>query len=76
MQSEAGGRPRFFVRINRYQAVAFGWEICRQVDSVEVHRSARLFDTRIEAILDSARAAAMVNIEPSSIDGADVNPRD
>jgi len=60
------------VRICRYEAEAFGWEVCRKSDSTVIQRSTRLFATRIEAILDSARAAATLSIafmEPSSVEG-------
>ena len=63
---------RYIVRISQKETDAFGWEICREADSTVVHRSTRLFATRIEAIFDSARAAAMLNIavvEPSSVEG-------
>jgi hypothetical protein len=64
------------VRIGRHGAEGFGWEICREADSVELDRSTRLFATRIEAILDSAQAAATLRIaviEPSSIEGGNCN---
>ena len=54
--------PRTFVRIRRHGAKGFGWEIQRETAPVEVHRSTRLFDTRLEALLDSARAAAALDI--------------
>ena len=76
MQSESGRAPRCFVRISLHGANAFGWEICREVDAIEVHRSTRLFATRIEALLDSARVAATLNIaviEPSSSEGENLD---
>jgi hypothetical protein len=68
MESEARAEASFFVRICRRGPEAFGWEICHEVDSTVVHRAARMFRTRIEAIADSARAAATLSIavEPSS----------
>ena len=62
------------MRISRSVTDAFEWEIRREADSVVVHRSTRLFATRIEAIFDSARTAATLNIaviEPSAIEGED-----
>jgi len=56
------------VRIVRCGADAFGWEIHRGSDVVD--RSARPFATRIDAILDSARAAENLETtasKPSSI---------
>jgi hypothetical protein len=50
------------VRISSCGAESFGWEICRKADLIVIHRSTRLFATRIEAILDSARAAATLGI--------------
>jgi len=61
MGSNAGSAARHVVRINR-SAQEFEWEIRREADSVVVHRSARMFPTRIEAILDSARAAAALSV--------------
>jgi hypothetical protein len=64
------------VRISQHGAGAFGWNICREVDSVELDRSTRQFSTRLEALLDSAHAAATLNfaiVEPSSVDGEDIN---
>jgi hypothetical protein len=68
--------PRSFVRIVRFGATAFGWEICREVNSVQVDRSVRRFPTCIEALLDSARAAATLAlgaIELPSVDGESIN---
>jgi hypothetical protein len=68
--------PRSFVRIVRYGATAFGWEICREGNSVEVDCSARRFPTCIEALLDSARAAATLAlgaVELPSVDGESIN---
>ena len=62
MQSESGRAPRYIVRISRHGAEDFGWAIYREGDAVEVCRSTGLFRTRIEALLDSARAAATMNI--------------
>jgi hypothetical protein len=64
MQSERQERPRYFVQISQHGAEAFGWQICREADSIEVHRSTRLFATRVETILDAARAAAMLDTDP------------
>ena len=52
---------RFLVRIARREAGTFEWCIYREDDLVETHRSTCLFETRIEALLDSARAAAQLN---------------
>lgn len=71
MESSSGSATRYIVRIIRSGAEAFGWEIRREADSVVVHRSTRLFATRIEAIFDSARTAAtlsIVVIEPSPLE--------
>jgi hypothetical protein len=64
--------PRSIVHISRHEAGAFGWKIYRNAGSIEIHRSTRLFATRIEAIVDSARAAATLRIaiiQPSSVYG-------
>ncbi|WP_428669050.1 hypothetical protein [Reyranella sp.] len=61
MRCDSGPESRYVVRISR-DGDAFAWEIYREADSVVVHRSTRLFATRIEAILDSARAAATLSI--------------
>jgi hypothetical protein len=62
MQSEPRSAPGYIVQISRHEVEAFGWEICRERDSIEINRSARLFATRIEAIVDSARSAATLGI--------------
>jgi hypothetical protein len=62
MQSESRSAPNYIVQISRHEADAFGWEICLEHDSIEVNRSERLFATRIEAIVDSARSAATLGI--------------
>ena len=62
MQTGSGRAPRYIVRIGRHGAADFGWAIHREGDANEVCRSTGLFPTRIEALLDSARAAATMNI--------------
>jgi hypothetical protein len=62
MQFETRSGPRYSVRIDRHGAEAFAWEISRKADSIVIHRSTRLFVTRIEAIFDSASAAATLNV--------------
>jgi len=62
MRSDPGSTTRYIVRISRQGANAFGWEICREADSIVVHRSTRSFATRIDAILDSARTAAALSL--------------
>ena len=56
---------RYIVRISRRGSLTepFGWEICREADSVEMHRSTRTFSTRVEALLDSARTAAALDLD-------------
>jgi hypothetical protein len=63
MQSESNQTVRHVVRISLRgpAAEAFGWEICREVDSVELHRSTGVFPTRLEALFDSVRAAMELN---------------
>jgi len=58
MHSEPTSEGRYFVRIGQQDADAFGWEICRERDSIRLRRSTRLFATRLEAILDSVQATA------------------
>jgi hypothetical protein len=60
--------PKFFVRILRHAPEGFGWEIHPGAGSNALRRSKRLFDTRIDAIFDSAAAAATLNsaVEPSA----------
>jgi hypothetical protein len=68
----AGSKPRHAVRIARHGADgAFGWKILREADAIVFASSTCLFGTRLEAILDSARAAAALEFahdEPSSIE--------
>jgi hypothetical protein len=55
------------VRIGRHGPDAFGWEIRSEGDSIEIHRSTRLFASRVEAMLDAAQAAAvlgLIGVEP------------
>lgn len=61
MQSEPRPRSRFMVRIVRHGQESFGWNIRSEADSIELHRSTRLFATHIEALLDSVHAAATLN---------------
>jgi len=51
---------RYLLRItSRGPSTApFGWQIIRQQDSIEIERSAKTFPARVEALADSARAAA------------------
>lgn len=51
---------RYFVRVLRGEAGGFEWRIYREGD-VEQHRSTHLFETRIAALLDSARAVGELN---------------
>jgi hypothetical protein len=72
MGSSPESETRYIVWISRSGTDAFEWEIRREADSVVVHRSTRLFGTRIEAIFDSARTAATLNIAvvaPSAVEG-------
>jgi hypothetical protein len=61
-QPDAKRPPRHVVRISRHEAEAFSWEIYREAGPIEIHRSTRLFVTRIETIVDSAREAAALEI--------------
>src|SRR5215472_13183317 len=60
MQVPSSEGLRYFVKVTRRgpPAEPFGWNICRDVDSVEMHRSTQTFATCIEALLESARIAA------------------
>jgi hypothetical protein len=75
MQFQLNGASRYVVQVSRRgpPAKPFGWEICREDDSVETHRSAQTFATRLEALLDSVRTAAALTlvliVEPSWADG-------
>lgn len=51
---------RYLVHVVRCEAGGFEWRICREGD-VEQHRSMHVFETRIAALLDSARAAGEMN---------------
>ena len=42
----------------------FGWEIYRDGASVPIERSARIFPTCVEALLDSVRVAASLALGP------------
>jgi len=66
------------VRIVRHGQETFGWEIRREADLVEVQRSERLFASHVEALLDSAHAAAILDpcrLEASSVDGEGIDGR-
>jgi hypothetical protein len=75
MQFALNNPARYFVRVSRRgkPEAPFGWEICREADSVETHRSTRTFATRIEALLDSVRTAAdlalVMVVDASQADG-------
>ena len=65
---ESGG---YIVRITRHEAVtdSFGWEIVRKSDRLELARSVRTFSTRLDALADSAKAAASLEsttVKPKS----------
>jgi len=62
MGDSSGSATRYVVRISRKSAEAFGWEFSHDDDSIVVHRSTRMFPTRVEAILDAARAGAALSI--------------
>ena len=63
MQSESKQGLRDLVRIARAGAEAFHWGIWREGHSVAMLRSTQPFATRIEALLDAARAAATLGID-------------
>jgi len=71
MGAGSGSATRYVVRIGRKSADAFGWEFSREDDSIVVHRSTRMFPTRVEAILDAARAGAALSIaiDLSAVEG-------
>jgi hypothetical protein len=76
MQTEPGPVHHFTMRISRRGPDVFGWNICREADSIELHHSTSLFATRIEALLDSAHAAATLAIAgngASSTDSESIN---
>jgi len=52
----------FIVRITRRDRskVRFGWEICRQDNSLVVERSAKTYSTRALALIASAKAAIVL----------------
>jgi len=59
-------RPiQYVLRITRGgpSTAPFGWQIIRQQDKIEVARSGKTFPTRVEALADSARAAAPLALE-------------
>jgi hypothetical protein len=59
-------RPiHYLLRVTRKgpSAEPFGWQIIRQQDSVEIARSTKTFETRVEALADSARVAAPLALE-------------
>jgi hypothetical protein len=69
----------YAVRIARRRTASepFGWEVVRTADAREVARSLGTFSTRIEALADSARAAALlafdVDLEPAALTADDLN---
>jgi hypothetical protein len=54
----------FLVRITRRgrSKGRFGWEICRQDNSVVVERSTRTFPTRTQALIASTKAASFLTL--------------
>jgi len=48
----------YIVRIARRSNGRFGWEICRQGDSLVVERSATTFPTRVQALMASVKMAS------------------
>ena len=80
VQSRSDPAARLVVRISPRgpSAEAFGWEIYREVDSVEIRRSTRVFPTRLEALLDSVRTGIELNapliVEPSELRCGSVEP--
>lgn len=60
---------QYLLRITRSgpTSAPFGWQIIRQQDSSEIARSEKTFSTRMEALADSARAAAPLALEETVI---------
>ena len=59
-------RPiHYLLRITRRgpSTAPFGWQIIRQLDSIEIARSTKTFPTRVEALADSARVAAPLALQ-------------
>jgi hypothetical protein len=56
---------RYVVQISRRGSLAepFGWEIYQEANLAETHRSTRTFSTRVEALLDSVRTAAALDLD-------------
>lgn len=65
MKNEPGAQARFIMLVHSVDAEGFGWKILDDADCAELGRSTRVFSTCVEAILDSAHAAAVLNIELS-----------
>ena len=55
-----GRAIHYFVRITRRgrSHARFGWEICRQDNSLVVQRSVNTFPTRAQALIASAKASS------------------
>jgi hypothetical protein len=55
-------REHFFVRITRRgrSKGRFGWEICRQDESLLVERSTKTYPTQAKALIASAKAASLL----------------
>ena len=66
---QMSGPPRYCVRVTRRgpATAPYGWQICRESDSVEVMRSKETFPTRTEALADSVRAAAPLALDLSVV---------
>lgn len=55
---------RYLVRVRRQGVGGFEWKIYRDTDLVELHCSSQFFESRVAALLDSARVAAGMKITP------------
>lgn len=73
MESEE--KAAYVVHITPTGNAGFRWVIFRTADSTEVSSSSRAFPTRLGALLDSARAAAMLNIAAVPSDAGEEDSR-
>ena len=68
-----GQTGHYFVRVTRrgQSKGGFGWEICRQHDSLVVDRSTKTYPTRAQALIASAKSARLMafplDVDPSKL---------
>src|SRR5437764_12009075 len=68
------GKIHYLVRVLELgRSQSYGWEVCRDDDSMVILRSTQAFATRAEALADSAKAAAPLALWASASESSDVS---